>query len=208
MSNKSRAAELAAQFKAKQKKVKPLSPTAPVSLLIKGVENEDGSPLYFDCELRRVDVATMITGGQLPEYLAQKVMAQSANGQSQAQQLEAAQERLATMTPGEVGAMLSFQVRVAQFACVAPKLVFRTPESDDELDMREIEYSGNIISAIFNYSQGLSPDIPIATTDGGMTTLAAVETFPDGVQRGELPGPGDDGETPGAVNSALAEDRG
>lgn len=76
--------------------------------------------------------------------------------------------------------------------------------SDDTLDLTDIPFSGDLIIALFNYAMGLSPDVPVRTTDGGVTDLKAVETFPDGI-RGEKPiDAGANGPPSGNVNSVLA----
>jgi hypothetical protein len=80
--------------------------------------------------------------------------------------------------------------------------------ADDTLDLSDVPFSGDLIIALFNYAMGLSPDVPVATTDGGQTTLQAVETFPDGVSGQEPIDAGDNGAESGNVNRAFTEDCG
>lgn len=76
------------------------------------------------------------------------------------------------------------------------------------LDLSDIPFSGDLIIALFNYAMGLSPDVPVPTTDGGETTIKAVETFPDGIPGAEPVNAGANGATSGNGNVEAAENRG
>lgn len=178
---KSRAAAMAQQFKQKAAKTKPLSPSAEVSLEIPDVFMEDGSPFVFECELRRVDISVLYAGGHLPEYLVNTLISKGISGDSEELKKQA-KSRASDLTPKQMNEIFAHQIRVAQFSCVAPKLVFHEPEDESELDMRQFEFSGQIIAAIYAYASNGAPDVPVPTADGGSTTLKAVENFRDDAQ--------------------------
>lgn len=183
--SKSRAAELAAQFKQQTEKAFEQNWRKEVKLPIPSIAPD----FVFEFIAQRVDITSLLYNGQLPENFAKQILA----NRKEATRDEIAQEFLDEASAEEKKASLDFQVKIAQEVCFAPKLVLREPQSDEEIDLRTLPFSGNLIIALFNYAMGLSPDVPVATTDGGQTSLKAVETFPDGVPGSELPGAGGDG---------------
>lgn len=164
--NGTRAAALAAQFRRNLSQVAPK--TATVRLPIPDIAPD----FVFEFVAKRVDIESMLYAGMLPERLALTLMAQrdEAGGDAEA--------TAARMTAQEQLAMLDFQRRIACEVCVEPRLVFRAPENDGEIDLREIPYAGNLIVALFTYAMNLSPDVPVATATGE-TTVEAVESFRD-----------------------------
>lgn len=184
--SKSKAALLAAQFREQTEKAFEQNWRKEVSLPIPAIAPD----FVFTFIAQRVDITSLLYNGQLPETFAKQILA----SRKEATREDLAEEFLDEASAEEKQASLDFQVRIAQEVCFAPKLVFRDPESEEEIDLRTLPFSGNLIIALFNYAMGLSPDVPVATLDGGETTVKAVETFPDGLSGGELPGAGSDGE--------------
>lgn len=164
--NGNRAAALAAQFKKQAKAI--TSQTVEVKLPIPEIAPD----FVFEFVGRRVDIMTMLYSGVLPESLARALLeTRRTNVEDSA--IEIAEE----MSADEQLAILDFQRRIACEVCVAPKLVFREPASAEEIDLRDWEHAGKLIVALFNYAMKLSPDVPVATTDGGAEPLKAVESF-------------------------------
>lgn len=200
MSSKARAAALAAQFRSQSQKVLAENWTKEVALPVPSVAPD----FVFTFIAQRVDLTSLLYGGQLPETFAKQILA---NRREQTQE-EVAEEFLDDSTAEQKQAALDFQVKIAQEVCLAPKLVFREPQSDEEIDLRSLPFSGNLIIALFNYAMGLSPDVPVALTNGGETTVKAVETFPDGAPRVEFSDAGQDGAGSGPALVFSAENRG
>lgn len=117
---------------------------------------------------------SMLYSGVLPESLARALLEKRrAVGLSDDSAVEIAEG----MSAEEQLAILDFQRKIACEVCVAPKLVFRDAANAEEIDLREWEHAGKLIVALFNYAMRLSPDVPVATTDGGAEPLKAVESF-------------------------------
>lgn len=163
-----RAATLAAQFKRNLAKVQPR--TAIVQLPIPDIAPD----FVFEFVAKRVDIESMLYSGMLPERLAVTLMSQRDDGPA-----TDAETIAARMTPQEQVQMLDFQRRIACEVCVEPRLVFREPEHEGEIDLREVPYAGNLIVALFQYAMALSPDVPVATAGGWETTVEAVSSFRD-----------------------------
>lgn len=187
-----RGADLAAQFR-KQTAVARKE----VDLPIPGIP---GSPDFrFRCILRRIDVLTLIRHSVLPDRMKRTILGLKSEEQVADLQTAAdaaARERVAEMTIDDLEAIRAFQREVAQKTCLAPKIVYE--DSDDaaaiNLSPEECEFGHQIVEALYNYAMGLSPDVPVATMDGGETTVAAVEEFPQGVPGGAVPVDRADGE--------------
>jgi hypothetical protein len=197
--SRNRAAQLAAQFKQQTEKAFEQNWRKEVSMPIPTI----APGFVFTFIAQRVDITSLLYNGQLPETFAKQILA----NRREASREEIAEDFLNEASAEEKKASLDFQVKIAQEVCYAPKLVFHDPENEEEIDLRKLPFSGNLIIALFNYAMGLSPDVPVATTDGGQTSLKAVETFPEGLQRGELPGAGPDSPEPGAGRKRAAQDR-
>lgn len=166
--NGNRAAALAAQFKKQTKAI--ATQTIEVKLPIP----EIASDFVFEFIGRRVDIMSMLYSGVLPESLARTLLEKrQAAGLSDDNAVEIAEG----MSANEQLAILDFQRKIACEVCVAPKLVFREAASAEEIDLREWEHAGKLIVALFNYAMQLSPDVPVATTDGGAEPLKAVQSF-------------------------------
>lgn len=84
----------------------------------------------------------------------------------------------------------------------------RLAAEEGTLDLSDVPFSGDLIIALFNYAMGLSPDVPVPTTDGGETTIKAVETFPDGIPGAEPVDAGANGQASGDGDIKAAENRG
>ena len=167
----SRGIRYAAQFKKRIAAVAP--PTTIVHLPIPSIAPD----FVFEFEARRVSIESMLYSGALPEKLALTLIGH--------QETSAPAE----LSGAEQLQILEFQRRIACEVCVSPRLVFRDATSDDEVDLRDVPYSGNIIVALFQYAMNLSPDVPVAT-QSGETTVDAVERFR---QQSALPDDGDHG---------------
>lgn len=154
-----RAAELAAQFRANAARVE--FPTAEVELSIPSIAPD----FKFKFVARRIDILTLLHGGVLPEALAQQLLESRERGEEFAE----------TLTGEETLQLLRFQQHVARQVCVAPKLVFH-PAGEGEIDLREVPFAGELITALFKYAMALSPDVPVPTTEGE-TDLRAVANF-------------------------------
>lgn len=166
--NGNRAAALAAQFKKQAKAI--TSQTVEVKLPVPEIAPD----FVFEFIGRRVDIMSMLYSGVLPESLARTLLEKRrAAGLSDDSAVEIAEE----MSAEEQLAILDFQRKIACEVCVAPKLVFRDTVSAEEIDLRDWEHAGKLIVALFNYAMKLSPDVPVATTDGGAEPLKAVESF-------------------------------
>lgn len=155
-----RAAELAAQFRANAARVEFL--TAEVELSIPSIAPD----FKFKFVARRIDILTLLHGGVLPEALAQQLLESRERG---------GEEFAETLTGEETLQLLRFQQHVARQVCVAPKLVFH-PAGEGEIDLREVPFAGELITALFKYAMALSPDVPVATTEGE-TDVQAVANF-------------------------------
>lgn len=166
--NGNRAAALAAQFKKQTKAI--ATQTIEVKLPIPEIAPD----FVFEFIGRRVDIMSMLYSGVLPESLARTLLEKrQAAGLSDDNAVEIAEG----MSANEQLAILDFQRKIACEVCVAPKLVFREAASAEEIDLREWEHAGKLIVALFNYAMQLSPDVPVATTDGGAEPLKAVQSF-------------------------------
>lgn len=198
--SKARGAAMAAQFRANAEKALNEKWTKEVTLPIPSISPD----FQFTFIAQRVDLTSLLYAGQLPEAFAKQILA----NKRELSQEEAADDFLNNTTADEKKASLEFQVKIVQEVCLAPKLVFRDPESDDEVDLRALPFSGNLIIALFNYAMGLSPDVPVQMTDGGETTVKAVETFPDGTSGPELPGTGNSVPNVRAVAGGETQNRG
>lgn len=186
MNKKARAAALAAQFKSQAAKIEETA-TAEVRLPIPSV----ASDFVFEFIGRRIDLNSLLIAGQLPEAYARKLLGAKLDDMpaDKEAQLQRAIEEANQMTADERKANLDFQRDVALKVCVAPRLVFREAQGDDEIDLREIPWSGDLIAALFQWAMSLSPEVPVAQTDGEETTVAAVETFPVGASSEKLSDP-------------------
>lgn len=178
--NGSRAKELAAQFKQGARKAVDETWTKQVRLPIPSIAPD----FVFEFVAKRVDLATMMYAGQLPDFFSRQILLRRQDASDVAAELQ--EESLE-----EKKASLDLMVKLALAVCAEPKLVLRDPVDDSEVDLREWPFSGNIIEALFRYAMGLSPDVPVEMTDGGETTVKAVETFPDSAQESSLPSPSD-----------------
>lgn len=198
--SKNRAAQLAAQFKAQSQKALEEKWTKEVSLPIPSIAPD----FVFTFIAQRVDLASLLYAGQLPEAFARQIL----SDRRQRTDEEAAEDFLNESSAEEKKAALEFQTMIAREVCKAPKLVFRDPQNDEEIDLRALPFSGNLIIALFNYAMNLSPDVPVGLTDGGQTTVKAVETFPEGRAGGELPDAGTNVPNVRAAAVASPENRG
>lgn len=168
--NGNRAAALAAQFKKQTKAI--ATQTIEVKLSIPEIAPD----FVFEFVARRVDIMSMLYSGVLPESLARTLL-EKRQAAGLANIDESAVEIAEGMSANEQLAILDFQRKIACEVCVAPKLVFREAASAEEIDLREWEHAGKLIVALFNYAMQLSPDVPVATTDGGAEPLKAVQSF-------------------------------
>lgn len=168
--NGNRAAALAAQFKKQAKAI--TSQTVEVKLPVPEIAPD----FVFEFIGRRVDIMTMLYSGVLPESLARALL-EKRRAVDLSNIEDSAIEMAEEMSADEQLAILDFQRKIACEVCVAPKLVFREPASAEEIDLRDWEHAGKLIVALFNYAMRLSPDVPVATTDGGAEPLKAVESF-------------------------------
>jgi hypothetical protein len=168
---KSRAAALAAQFKDNANRALKETWTREVKLPIPSIAPD----FVFEFVAQRVDITSLLYNGQLPETFAKQLLEARSDGSRE--QVE--REFIDNATAEEKKASLDFQIKIAQEVCREPKLVFHDPTSDEEIDLRTLPFSGNLIIALFNYAMGLSPDVPVET-EGGAQPLKAVESFRDG----------------------------
>lgn len=182
-----KATALAAQFKAQAEKAMTEQWTREVSLPVPSIAPD----FVFTFIARRVDATSMLYAGELPEHFTRLILGDADDV------AEGAEPR--KVSADEKRAALEFQIKIAQEVCMAPRLVFADPKDETEVDLRKLPFSGNLILALFNYAMNLSPDVPVATTEGGSTSLAAVETFPAGGGGAQLSGAGDVGANVGAV---------
>lgn len=196
---------LATQFKTKAAAARKV-----VDLPIPGIP---GDPNFkFTCILRRIDVLTLIKGSALPDRLKHTLLGlkpAEVVDDIKAKAEEITKERIGAMTIEDIEAIQAFQRTVAVKTCLAPKIVFE-PTDDPEainLDPDECEFGPQIVEALYNYGMNLSPDVPVATTDGGETTVKAVETFPDSAPGDAVPGDRPDGQELPPVSSGPAGNR-
>lgn len=182
-----KAAALAAQFRTQTDKAIAEQWTREVSLPIPSIAPD----FVFQFVARRIDATSMLYAGELPEHFTRLILgdADDVGDAAEPRRVSAEEKRAA----------LEFQVKIAQEVCMAPKLVFGDPKDETEIDLRQLPFSGNLILALFNYAMNLSPDVPVKTTEGGSTSLAAVETFPAGTRGAQLPGAGDVGANVGPI---------
>ena len=162
---------LATQFRQQAAKIKPV--TALVKLPIPSIA--DG--FVFEFVARRIDIASMLMAGTLPESMARMIL-EIRTPDAVAKIEEEAQIEAEQMGAKEQLDLLQFQKKIALQVCVEPQLVFRDVVDPGEIDLRGIEFADKLIAALYGYAMGLSPAVPVVTTDGGETTVAAVETFP------------------------------
>jgi len=181
---------LASRFKQKVSAV-----SKPLALPVPGIPGDKG--FTFECILRRVSVVTMLSeGGELPEGLANKVMGlrpTKAMADAQAQASAMIQQE---MTIADLKAIEAFQEKVAIETCVEPKLASgKAPEDadPDTIYLDDLPFKPQLITALYNYATALSPDVPVATLDGGETTLTAVESFRPQTPGDEFSGSGEGG---------------
>jgi hypothetical protein len=184
--NGTRAMALAQQFKQQTARVIEEKYRVEVKLPIPSIAPD----FVFEFVAQRVDVTSLLYNGQLPETFAKQILGARREARSED---EITQEFLDDATAAEKQAALDFQIKIAQEVCYAPKLVFREPVNDEEIDVRTLPFSGNLIIALFNYAMGLSPDVPVGLTDGTTTTVEAVSNFPDGAQGPQSARAGADG---------------
>jgi hypothetical protein len=181
----SRGYALATQFRQQLAKVKPQ--TAIIKLAIPEIAVD----FVFEFEAQRPNVQSMLVAGVLPESLARTIL-EINSPDAAAKVAEDAAEEVDRMSVEEQIRLFEFQRKIAIETCVNPKLVFRDVIDPNEIDLRTVPFADKLISALYRYGMtGLAPGVPVATMDGGETTVAAVETFPDGA---ELPNDRDDGQ--------------
>lgn len=180
--NGSRGSALAAQFRNQAKAVQQ---TATVKLPIPSIAPD----FVFEFVARRINLYSLLFAGKLPESLSAALLG-AKDPETAERVAENATETAQAMTLPEQLEMLEFQWRIAQEVCVEPRLVMSDSKSEEEIDLRQVDFAGQLIIALYNYAMNLSREVPVATADGQATTVGAVETFPS---VGELPNAGADG---------------
>lgn len=169
LDGKSRAANLAAQFRTQATAVVEKDWRALVDLPIPTIAKD----FVFRFVAQRVDFTSMLYGGLLPESFARSILDRRERAQNN-KDFEDDFEKNADYE--EKKGALEFQLKIAQLVCCEPKLVMRPAENEEEYDISDLPFSGDLIVALFNYAMGASPGVPVETTKGE-TTLKAVETF-------------------------------
>lgn len=171
----SRGAALAANFRAAAAAI--VVPTQIVRLPIP--EIEEG--FIFEFEARRIDINSLLMSGALPEAMARTIL-EIRTPEAAERIVDEARQEAERMTVEEQLQLIEFQKRIAVEVCHEPKLVYRPVCAANEIDLREVSFADKLIRALYAYAMGLSPAVPVATVDGGETTVAAVEEFRDGVK--------------------------
>ncbi len=171
----SRGAALAANFRAAAAAV--LVPTQFVRLPIPEIE----AGFVFEFEARRIDINSLLMSGALPENMARTIL-EIRTPEAAERIVEEARKEAEKMTVEEQLSLIEFQKRIACEVCHEPKLVYRAVRAANEIDLREVPFADKLVRALYAYGMGLSPAVPVATVDGGETTVAAVEEFRDGAK--------------------------
>lgn len=184
MSKKTKGAAMAAQFKAQAAKVIEAT-SVDVRLPIPAIAPD----FVFEFVGRRIDFNSMLMAGELPESFARQIL--EAKRQElppdKDAALEKAMEKAMALSVEEKQENIEFQKTVAQRVCLSPRLVFREAVDDDEIDLRGVPFSGDLIIALFEWAMDLSPEVPVKLVDGEETTVKAVENFSPEAQPAELP---------------------
>lgn len=143
----------------------------------------------FEFQARRVSIQSMLVAAILPESLA-KMILEIRTPDAVAKIEEDASLEAESMSTEDQFKILEFQRTIACEVCADPVLVIHEPKQKNEVDLRTIPFADKLVKALYSYAMGLSPAVPVPTTEGGETTVEAVETFH---QVPELPDPRTDG---------------
>lgn len=130
----------------------------------------------FEFQARRVNIQSMLVAGVLPESLARMIL-EIRTPDAMAKIEEDAGLEAETMSAEDQFKVLEFQRRIAFEVCADPVLVLHEPAAKNEVDLRTIPFADKLVRALYSYAMGLSVGVPVATTEGGETTVEAVETF-------------------------------
>ncbi|TXH50669.1 MAG: hypothetical protein E6Q97_19970 [Desulfurellales bacterium] len=166
----SRGAALAAQLRT-QIHALPVATT-----LVRLPIPEIAEGFIFEFEARRVDINSLLMGGAIPESLARTIL-EIRTPEAAERVAEEARAEAERMPVEEQLQLIEFQKRIAIEVCHEPKLVYRPVCAANEIDLREVPFADKLIRALYGYAMGLSPAVPVARTDGGETTVDAVEEF-------------------------------
>lgn len=128
------------------------------------------------CVARRLSLFGWAQAGKLPQFLVEMLFRQTNRD------VEIKQGDIA---PEEFEALMKVQKDVVCEVLVDPQVV----TEDRELKDGEISYADlvmnrpDVVTEIITWSRAGCPDVPVATTNGGKTAVAAVENFRKGRRR-------------------------
>ena len=142
-------------------------------------EIEEG--FVFEFEAKRIDINSLLMSGALPESMARTIL-EIRTPEAAERVADEARTAAEKMTVEEQLQLIEFQKRIAIEVCYEPKLVYRPVIAANEIDLREVPFADKLIRALYAYGMGLSPAVPVARTDGGETTVQAVEEFRGGAE--------------------------
>lgn len=144
-----------------------LESTAEVSLPVP----ELGDDFIFQFKARRVDLSQMVLSGMIPESIAKPLLEAANNGGGKIDP-----ERMwAKLSAGEQLRVLAFQREMAVAVCAEPRLVESREPGAGEVSVYRLPTP--IITELFRYAMGLSPDVPVAMADGKEASVEQIESF-------------------------------